>query len=202
MRGMNSNVPFERVSRAQSGNITSGMHGAQSGMNIAGGKVAKSLDVPRPPRPTRSPRPPRPPKVAKSGMNIASGKVQKSGMFFRSSGKRRGAESGPVDVNTATAEELIALKFRGMGPHTAAKIVEERDARGPFASLSAIGERVSGVGPLSRASRRRARASSFLPPRRRGGPRCSSRLRCAQEARWARRGLPTGGRVRRSRRWT
>lgn len=54
-----------------------------------------------------------------------------------------GAPSGPVDINSATAEQLDSLP--GIGPSTAAKILAERDANGPFASLDDLG-RVSGIG--------------------------------------------------------
>lgn len=51
---------------------------------------------------------------------------------------------GPVDVNTATAGELATLPR--IGPTLAARIVEDRDTRGPFATLDAL-DRVPGLGP-------------------------------------------------------
>lgn len=50
----------------------------------------------------------------------------------------------PVDLNTATAEELDALP--GVGPVTAAAIVAWRDANGRFGSVEQLGE-VDGIGP-------------------------------------------------------
>jgi competence protein ComEA len=50
----------------------------------------------------------------------------------------------PLELNRATAEELDALP--GIGPKLAARIVEDRSARGPFPSVAAL-ERVSGIGP-------------------------------------------------------
>ena len=49
----------------------------------------------------------------------------------------------PLDLNRASAEALQLLT--GIGPHLAAAIVADRQARGPFASVEALA-RVSGVG--------------------------------------------------------
>lgn len=51
---------------------------------------------------------------------------------------------GPVDLNRATASELDALP--GVGPATAAAIVDHRDANGPFGSVDDL-EAVRGIGP-------------------------------------------------------
>ena len=48
-----------------------------------------------------------------------------------------------VNINSATAEELDSLP--GVGPSTAAAIVEDRDANGPFSSAEDL-MRVSGIG--------------------------------------------------------
>ncbi|HOO77915.1 MAG TPA: helix-hairpin-helix domain-containing protein [bacterium] len=50
-----------------------------------------------------------------------------------------------VDVNTASASELQQL-YR-VGPKTADKIIAEREANGPFSSLSDLSNRVKGIGP-------------------------------------------------------
>ncbi len=56
------------------------------------------------------------------------------------------APRGPVAINTATVDELVALP--GIGPVKAAAIVEHRDREGPFESLEALVE-VRGIGPAT-----------------------------------------------------
>jgi competence protein ComEA len=51
---------------------------------------------------------------------------------------------GPVDINTATIPELVALPR--IGPALAARIVLDRETNGPFESLEAL-DRVPGIGP-------------------------------------------------------
>ena len=50
---------------------------------------------------------------------------------------------GPVDVNTAAAEELEELS--GIGPVLAQRIIDYREANGPFQSVEDLLE-VSGIG--------------------------------------------------------
>ena len=52
--------------------------------------------------------------------------------------------TGPIDLNTATPAELEELP--GIGPATAAAIVEHREEHGPFASVDDLTD-VSGIGP-------------------------------------------------------
>jgi competence protein ComEA len=52
--------------------------------------------------------------------------------------------AAPVDLNTATAEELDALP--GVGPVTAAAIVAWRSANGRFSTVDQLGE-IDGIGP-------------------------------------------------------
>jgi competence protein ComEA len=52
-------------------------------------------------------------------------------------------QTGPVDLNTASAQELDALP--GVGPATAAAIVSHREERGPFTSVDDLLD-VRGIG--------------------------------------------------------
>jgi competence protein ComEA len=52
--------------------------------------------------------------------------------------------AAPLDLNTATVEQLDALP--GVGPTTAQKIVDYRQAHGPFHSVAEL-DGVSGIGP-------------------------------------------------------
>ncbi len=56
----------------------------------------------------------------------------------------KGPPAEPVDLNTATVEQLDALP--GVGPVTAAAIVAWRDANGKFGSVDQLGD-VDGIGP-------------------------------------------------------
>lgn len=60
-----------------------------------------------------------------------------------SSDEAPSASSGLVNINTATAEELDTLP--GVGPSTAATIIEDREQNGPFSSIEDL-MRVSGIG--------------------------------------------------------
>ncbi len=57
----------------------------------------------------------------------------------------------PINVNSAIAEELERLP--GVGPVLASRIIEEREANGPFVSADDL-ERVSGIGPKKIAAMR------------------------------------------------
>lgn len=54
------------------------------------------------------------------------------------------APSGPINLNSATAEQLDTLD--GVGPATAQKILEYRTQHGGFASIDDLAQ-VSGIGP-------------------------------------------------------
>ena len=66
-------------------------------------------------------------------------------------GQTLSAPTGPVNLNTATVEDLDALP--GVGPVTAAAIVAWRDANGRFAGVDQLGE-VDGIGPARLAKLR------------------------------------------------
>lgn len=55
----------------------------------------------------------------------------------------QGASTGPVNLNTASVDELDTLP--GVGEATARAIVEDREANGPFATIEDL-MRVSGIG--------------------------------------------------------
>ena len=52
--------------------------------------------------------------------------------------------AGPVNINSATADQLDVLP--GVGPATAAAIIAHRDQHGPFRSVEELGD-VRGIGP-------------------------------------------------------
>lgn len=54
----------------------------------------------------------------------------------------------PLDLNTATREDLEALP--GIGPHTATAVIEDRAAHGPFGDVAEF-RRVRGIGPKTLA---------------------------------------------------
>lgn len=66
-------------------------------------------------------------------------------------GAATGPPPGPLDLNTATAEQLDALP--GVGPSTAAAIVEHRSQHGRFRSVEQLLE-VRGIGPAKLAALR------------------------------------------------
>jgi competence protein ComEA len=57
-----------------------------------------------------------------------------------------GAEGAPIDINTATTSELETLPR--IGPTMAQRIVEYREANGPFQSIEDIQD-VPGIGPAT-----------------------------------------------------
>jgi len=56
------------------------------------------------------------------------------------------ADPAKININTASAEELTQLQ--GIGPKYAAKIVEYREQKGPFASAEDL-MKIPGIGPAT-----------------------------------------------------
>jgi len=88
------------------------------------------------------------------------------------------AAAQAVDVNTATQGQLETV--RGIGPKTAAVIVQERHRGGPFLSFEDLAERVRGLGAkrlqklrtagltVDRHGREAPTVMVNLPPKRKG----------------------------------
>jgi competence protein ComEA len=66
-------------------------------------------------------------------------------------GAAASAASGPVNLNTATAEQLDALD--GVGPTTAQKIIDYRQQHGGFGSVNEL-DRIPGIGEKRMAALR------------------------------------------------
>jgi competence protein ComEA len=66
-------------------------------------------------------------------------------------GATGGAASGPVNLNTATAEQLDSLD--GVGPTTAQKIIDYREQHGGFGSVNEL-DRIPGIGEKRMAALR------------------------------------------------
>ncbi len=61
-------------------------------------------------------------------------------------GARKVALGVPIDVNSASKSDLMAI--RGIGPARASAIVEERETGGPFATVEDLA-RTHGIGPVT-----------------------------------------------------
>ena len=70
------------------------------------------------------------------------------------------APKGPVDLDVATVDEIVAL--RNVGPALAKRIVADRDSFGPFGSLEGL-TRVKGIGPSMVAKLDSAVTFSLVP---------------------------------------
>jgi competence protein ComEA len=78
------------------------------------------------------------PSVVAPGVSPAQGGTPDAGSVSS------GAPPGPIDLNSATAEQLDTLP--GVGPSTAAAIVAHREQNGPFATVDDL-DSVTGIGP-------------------------------------------------------
>ena len=54
-------------------------------------------------------------------------------------------QGAAININTATVEELVKAKLKGIGKKKAEAIVKDRAANGPFSSVQDLG-RVKGIG--------------------------------------------------------
>ena len=64
-----------------------------------------------------------------------------------------GAESGPISLGSATADQLDGIE--GIGPVTAQKIIEFRDQHGGLSSIDQL-DQVDGIGPSTMETLRAA----------------------------------------------
>jgi len=84
-------------------------------------------------------------KAGRLGGTVTAGAAGGGAAVTGAGASGAGATPGsPVDLNTADATQLDALP--GVGPATAAKIVADRQANGPFKTADDLG-RVPGIGP-------------------------------------------------------
>jgi competence protein ComEA len=110
-------------------------HGDANAINLA----AKLADGQQVVVPARAPAP------------AAAGVVTGAGAAAAASGVGAAAPSAPVNLNTATLEQLDTLD--GVGPATAQKILDYRQAHGGFRSVDDLAE-VPGIGPKRLAALR------------------------------------------------
>jgi competence protein ComEA len=66
-------------------------------------------------------------------------------------------DAAVININSASAAEMTLLP--GIGPRAAEKIVRDREARGPYASVDDL-RRVDGIGAVTVERIRRAGASA------------------------------------------
>lgn len=83
-------------------------------------------------------------RAASAGASGTRRRIVSGGEPPRSPDRGAPSRSAPIDVETASAEELERLPR--IGPALARRIVEDREAHGPFGSLAGL-QRVRGIGP-------------------------------------------------------
>jgi competence protein ComEA len=81
--------------------------------------------------------------VPERGAAVAAGTASGAGGSASAAGGSAAVPGAPVNINSASLEELDALS--GVGPSTAQKIIDYRVANGPFKTVDDI-KNVSGIG--------------------------------------------------------
>jgi competence protein ComEA len=81
--------------------------------------------------------------VPERGAAVAAGTTSGAGGSASAAGGSAAVPGAPVNINSASLEELDALS--GVGPATAQKIIDYRVANGPFKTVDDI-KNVSGIG--------------------------------------------------------
>lgn len=79
----------------------------------------------------------------RAGVSGGVGAAAGAGMGI---GSEAGTASGPISFGSATAEQLEEIE--GIGPVTAADLIEYRDSQGGIASIDEL-DQVSGIGPVT-----------------------------------------------------
>jgi competence protein ComEA len=82
--------------------------------------------------------------VDTGNVGVLPTRPERGGTAPRTRQERRPTLQGPINVNTATAEDLARLPQ--IGPSLAQRIVEYRTAHGPFRALQDL-DAVPGLGP-------------------------------------------------------
>jgi competence ComEA-like helix-hairpin-helix protein len=104
--------------------------------------IADARTEPPATRATSSAVSPSPAGAATTGPSVAARRAT-AALNPRRAGAAAGRDASPVDLNRASAADLMRLP--GIGPVLAARIVAAREAEGPFSSVDDL-RRVAGVG--------------------------------------------------------
>ena len=89
--------------------------------------------------------------VPRRGSRVVAAAGEAAGSAAAGAPAGAGPAVGPIDLNSATVEQLDTLD--GVGPVIARKIIEHRTSHGPFRSVDDLGQ-VPGIGPKRLAALR------------------------------------------------